>query len=172
MEYFELFELPVQMNVDKKLLRAKYLELSRRYHPDYFATASPEMQAQALDATAQLNKALKTLGSTEETIRYVLEQKGLLQAEEAYKLSNDFLMEMMELNEAIAELSFDPSPEQRTKLEAQIKTIEDDIYQPVASIVANYQEGVTSEKELLQVKDFYFRKKYLERLQQQLAGIH
>lgn len=172
MEYFELFELPVQLNVDKKWLRAKYLELSRRYHPDYFATAGADVQAQALDATARLNKALKTLSNREETIRYVLEQKGLLQAEEPYKLSNDFLMEMMELNEAIADLAFDPSTENRSKIEAQLKTIEDDIYQPVAATVADYQEGVTSEKALLQVKEYYFRKKYLERLQQQLTGIH
>ena len=171
MDYFELFELPVQLYVDKKSLRARYLELSRRFHPDYFATASGDAQQEALDATAQLNRAMKTLGNREETIRYVLMQKGLLEAEEKYKLSNAFLIEMMEINEAVAERAFDNDPQKREQVETQLKNLEEEIYEPVAPIIEHYQEGVTSEKELLQVKDYYFRKKYLERLQHQLQGI-
>ena len=171
MEYFSLFDLSVQLEVDKKELRARYLDLSRRFHPDYFATASAEAQQEALDATAQLNKAFKTLSNREETIRYVLQQKSLLADEEKYSLSPDFLMEMLEINEAVADLAFDPDPQRRAEIASQIKNWEHEIYEPVASIVANYQEGVTTEKELLQVKDYYFRKKYLERLQQQLMGI-
>ena len=34
------------------------------------------------------------------------------------------------------------------------------------NIIENYKEGVTTEEELLQVKEYYFKKKYLERLQQ------
>lgn len=172
MEYFDLFELPVQLQVNPKTLRAKYLELSRRYHPDYFATASAEAQEEALHATAQLNKALKTLSNPEETIRYVLEQKGLLEQEEPYKLSNDFLMEMMDINEAVAELQFEPGREQKEEIQDQINGIANEIYTPVAPIVEGYQEGVTTQEELLQVKDYYFRKKYLQRLQQQLNGMH
>jgi len=33
----------------------------------------------------------------------------------------------------------------------------------------NYQEGITSEKELLQVKEYYYKKKYLDRIHKQLA---
>lgn len=171
MDYFSLFDMPVQLDVDKKVLRTKYLELSRRFHPDYFATAAAAEQQEALNATAQLNKAFKTLSNREETIRYVLEQKGLLEAEEKYRLSNDFLMEMLEINEEVAELAFDDDPAKRLRLQQQLKQLEDEIYAPVAAIVESYQEGITSEKELLQVKDYYFRKKYLERLQQQLGGI-
>lgn len=171
MEYFSLFSLPVQLEVDKKALRASYLELSRKYHPDYFATAGADAQQEALDATAQLNKAFKTLSNREETIRYVLQEKGLLVDDEKYNLSPDFLMEMLEINESIADLSFDPDPEKKAELVTTLKNLEDEIYEPVANIVANYQEGVTSKEELLQVKDYYFRKKYLERLQRQLMGI-
>jgi molecular chaperone HscB len=34
--------------------------------------------------------------------------------------------------------------------------------------MANYSENTTTEKELLQVKDYYFKKKYLDRI---LAGL-
>ncbi|OLY92807.1 Co-chaperone protein HscB [Cnuella takakiae] len=172
MEYFDLFSLPVQLQVDKKLLRARYLELSRKYHPDYFANEELGVQQDALDATARLNAALKTLSNTDETIRYVLAQKGLLEQDEKYKLGNDFLMEMMDINEAAADLQFDPDPEAQQKINAQINQIGHEIYAPVQPIVEGYQEGVTTQEELLQVKDYYFRKKYLERLQQQLGGMH
>ena len=171
MEYFELFDLPVQLEVDKKALRAKYLELSRKHHPDYFATASADAQQGSLDATAHLNKAFKTLSNREETIRYVLQQKGLLADDEKYALSPDFLMEMLEINEAIAEAGMDPEAGGKAAVVQQLKTMEHEIYEPVAQIVANYQDGVTTEKELLQMKEYFYRKKYLERLQHQLAGI-
>jgi molecular chaperone HscB len=171
MDYFSLFGLPVQLDVEQKELRAKYLELSRRTHPDYFATSGAAAQEDALQATAELNKAFKTLSNREETIRYVLEQKGLIEQDEKYKLSPDFLMEMLEINEAIAELAFEKDPAQEAAVRNQIKQIENDMYTPVAAIVESYAEGITTKEELLQVKDYYFRKKYLERLEQQLRGM-
>jgi molecular chaperone HscB len=34
----------------------------------------------------------------------------------------------------------------------------------VEAIITNYQEGITTEKELLQVKEYYFKKKYLDKI--------
>ena len=53
----------------------------------------------------------------------------------------------------------------------RIEQLETEIYEPVKEIVEGYQEGISSEKELLQVKDYYFKKKYLDRIQQQLNGM-
>ena len=47
----------------------------------------------------------------------------------------------------------------------------EEIYEPVKEIVEHYQEGAVSEKELLQVKEYYFKKKYLDRIRQQLKGM-
>lgn len=164
MNYFELFGLPVQLKIDTNALPRKYFELSRKYHPDYFANASPEAQAEALDMSAQLNKAFKTLQSPEATIKYVLELKGLLTEEEKYPLHPSFLMEVMELNEQLMELEMEPNAALLSQTEAQTQQLIDDNYQLVAAILDNYQEAVTTEKELLQVKEYYYRKKYLERL--------
>jgi molecular chaperone HscB len=163
--YFQLFELAPAFRVDKALVRKKYLELSRRYHPDYFANASEEAQQQALQMTADLNKAVKVFNNEDDTIRYLLQQKGLLEDEEKYALPPQFLMEMMELNEAADEAR---TTEAKQAIQTKIAEVENEIYAPVQSIVERYQEGVSSEKELLQVKDYYFKKKYLRRLRQQL----
>lgn len=171
MNYFELFDLPVSFLPPRDAVRKKYFELSKQNHPDHFAQAGEKAQADALEASAQINKAYKTFSNKQSTIKYVLELKGLLEEEEKYKLSPDFLMEMMEINEAVAELGFDEDPNRKTTIHQQLTTLENEIYEPVADIIENYQEGVTTQEELLQVKDYYFKKKYLARIYQALGGM-
>jgi len=165
MNYFELFELAPTLRPDAAELRKKFFALSRQFHPDYHVQNDTDNQQVALETSAILNKAYKTLSSEQETIKYFLTWKGLLEENEKYELPPDFLMEMLELNEEAADANDEA---EKKKLLERIKQAEQEIYEPVEKIIADYREGITSEKELLQVKDYYFKKKYLERLQQQL----
>lgn len=165
MNYFELFEIPVQLKVDKASLPLKYFELSRKYHPDYFVNADEEEKAYSLEKSALLNKAFKTFQQPDETIKYVLQQKGLLEEEEKYELPPDFLMEVLEINEQLMDAE---NQSAIGNLQSAIETLQKEIYEPVEKIITNYQEGVTSEKELLQVKEYYYKKKYLDRIRHQL----
>jgi molecular chaperone HscB len=70
-------------------------------------------------------------------------------------------MEMLELNDQAMEAA---TAEEKQALFNQIENIKQEIYASVAPIVANYQEGITTEKELLQVKEYYYRKKYINRI--------
>ena len=170
MNYFELFDIPVQLKVDKQALYKKFIALSKQHHPDYFATQQAEAQSRALEIAASLNKAWKTFQNPDETIKYVLQSKGLLEEEEKYQLPPDFLLEMMDVNEQLMDAKMDGDMEKIMHLSSAISKLSTDIYEPVKEIVEHYQEGVTSEKELLQVKDYYFKKKYLNRIHQQLTG--
>jgi len=170
MNYFELFGLPVQLKTDKKAIKRRYLELSKKNHPDYFVNTSVEEQQKAEESFALLNQGLKTLTADDETIKYVLKLKGLVEEEEKYTLSPGFLMQMMEINEQLAEMEFEEDPAKKVELLQSLNELEKEIYEPVENIIENYKEGVTSEEELLQVKDYYFKKKYINRLRQQLGG--
>jgi molecular chaperone HscB len=90
-----------------------------------------------------------------------------MEEEEKYQLPGEFLMEMLELNEQMMEAN---SEEEKLELRTSLQNIETEIYDPVKEIVENYREGVTTEKELLQVKEYYYKKKYLDRIRQQLGG--
>jgi len=81
----------------------------------------------------------------------------LLEEEEKYQLPPDFLMEMMDLNEQAAE-------KDKSVIEHQVTNIQNEIYEPVKAIIEHYQEGVTTKEALLQVKEYYFKKKYLNRI--------
>jgi molecular chaperone HscB len=159
MNYFELFDIPVSLKVDKNSLTQKYFELQKKYHPDFFTQATEYEQAEALEQSSQINKALKVLKTEMETIKYVLQLKGLLEEEEKYQLPPAFLMEVMELNEELSESS-----------QQQISQLETEIYAPVKDIIENFKDSTTTTKELLQVKEYYYKKKYLQRILDRMDG--
>jgi len=169
MTYFEIFGLPVQLKVDKADLPKRFFELSRKFHPDFYANATPSEQQRALEITANLNKAFKTFQNEDDTIKYVLQLKGLLEEEEKYKLPPDFLMEVLEINEQLMDATGDP--DLKSNLQLAIDNLQLAIYSPVKEIIENYEDNVTTEKELLQVKEYYYKKKYLHRIQHQLDGM-
>ena len=63
MDYFEVFSLPRVLGIDLTALEKTFHGLSRKYHPDYFSTASPAEKTQAVRMTALLND-LQSLNKT------------------------------------------------------------------------------------------------------------
>ncbi len=169
MNYFELYQIPISLQPDIKEIKAKFYALSRKFHPDFYTNESDTEQQYALEQSALVNKAFKIFNHPSETIKYVLQLKNLIEDEEKYTLSSDFLMDVMELNEQLVEAKMDDDTNSIEKIKLHISQLENDIYEPVKNIIENYQEGITTQEELLQVKEYYFRKKYLNRI---LAGLN
>jgi molecular chaperone HscB len=172
LNYFEIFDIPVQLKIDKSGLSKKYFELSRKFHPDYFANHPLSEQTEALEISAQLNKAYKTFQNEDETIKYVLQLKELLEEEEKYQLPQDFLMEVLEINETLMDenqLAVGSRQFAGVPLLQKINQLQQEIYEPVKEIVEHYKEGVTSKEELLQVKEYYYKKKYLDRIRREIG---
>lgn len=157
MNYFELFDIPVSLTIDKTKLAKKYFELQKKYHPDFFTQNNEAEQDEALEKSSAINKALKIFQNKDSTIKYVLQLKGLLEEEEKYQLPPDFLMEVMELNE---QLSADSA--------TAIEVFEKEIYSEVSSIIDGYDDTSTTTTDLLKVKEYYFKKKYLLRILERL----
>lgn len=153
MKYFELFDLPVSLQVDKNILAKKYFELQKKYHPDFYTRADEEEQRDMLEKSSEINRALITLKHPQETIKYVLQQKGLLEEEEKYQLPQSFLMEMMDLNEQLG-----------NGTGMAIEDMENQLFNEVKSIIENYNDTLIKKEELLKVKEYYFKKKYLKRI--------
>ena len=164
MTYFELFEIPMALQVNVSAIKPKFYQLSRQYHPDFFSQGTNDEQDDALEKSSLVNKAFKTFSDKDATLKYVLQLKGLLEDEEKYKLPPDFLMQMMELNEALMDAKMEGDEEAIKHEQLTINNLEDEIYNNVKSIIENYKDAITTEKELLQVKDYYFKKKYLTRI--------
>lgn len=159
MNYFELFEIPVGITIDKTALAQKYIALQKKYHPDFYSQENDAAKEEALEKSAAVNKAMKLFKSQDATIKYLLELKGLLQEEEKYPLPPDFLMEVMELNENLSESSA-----------KNIAAFEENIYTEVSGIIQQYNDSTITTEELLKLKEYYYKKKYLHRILDRLDG--
>ena len=153
MNYFELFDIPITLNIDNSQLSKKYVELQKKYHPDFYTQSDVEEQESVLQKSSDINKALKIFRNKEQTIKYVLGLKGLLQEEEKFQLPPDFLMDVMDLNENLSDGST-----------IAINAFEKDIYSGVEKIIENYDDATISTENLLKIKEYYFKKKYLQRI--------
>ena len=167
MNYFELFETPVSLTINQEALSKKYFELQRKYHPDFYTNASDEEREEVLQKSSSINKAYKTFQVPDETIKYVLQLKGLLPEDEKYALPPEFLMEMMELNEGLMDVEDSGFEETEVKL----RQVENALYDHVRVIIDAYDEGITTNEQLLLVKDYYYKKKYLQRILERMAGM-
>jgi molecular chaperone HscB len=161
MNHFELYQIPISFHPDTNLIKKRFYQLSREFHPDFFVNGTNEEKEHVLAISAQVNTAYKVLNDQNDLIKYILMEKGLMQADEKYQLSPSFLMEVMELNELLMEAD---DSETKNGIRKQIESLQNTIYEPVKTIITNYQEGTTAEKELLQVKEYYYQKKYLDRI--------
>jgi molecular chaperone HscB len=162
MNYFELFNIPVSFSPDRASVAKKYLELQRRYHPDFHSKADEDAQEETLHLSAMVNKAWKTFQNDEETMKYVLQLKGLLEEEEKYQLPPDFLMQVMELNEMKMDGA---SPSQ---IAAGTAALLEEARAEVQDVLANYAEDSNHGTEaLMKVKAYYYKKKYLNKLAEQ-----
>ena len=153
MNYFEIFDIPVSPKVDKNLLSKKYIELQKKNHPDFFTNASEEEQESALYQSSQINRGLKIFQNEDETIKYFLQLKGIITEDEKYQLPPEFLMEMMELNEDLSVQSTN-----------QINQICAELYEDVKPLIDHYSRENSSDTDLQPLKEYYFKKKYLQRI--------
>jgi molecular chaperone HscB len=118
--YFEVFDLPKILGIDLRELEKKFHELSRKYHPDYFTTASTEDRQRALQMTAKLNDAYRTLRHPVRRVEYLLDLEGF--KPDGSKVPKSFLMEMFEINEQVEEArAGSASPEQISALRRDIE---------------------------------------------------
>lgn len=102
MNYFQLFNLSVQFQVDLTRLGQTYQTLQQLTHPDKFATGSERDKLLAVQKNAQVNDAYQVLKSPLSRAEYILELRGLeLKHEHQTMQDPTFLMQQMEWREQL-----------------------------------------------------------------------
>ena len=86
--YFSLFKLPQHLNLDVVALEKQFYTLSRRLHPDRFASKPASEQEAALTASSHLNDAYRTLKDPILRTQYLLKMEGV-ELEEQSKAATD-----------------------------------------------------------------------------------
>lgn len=168
MNYFEFYDLPVTLKIDAIALKKQYIALSKKYHPDFFTQATPEEQAQVLEMASRNNEAYKVLSNRESRIQYVLELSGQWQ-EGSQTLPQEFLMEMMDINEALMDLEFDADATKVATVKALVLGLEEELESNVSPILEKPAEMGLSDDDLKKIKEYFLKHKYLLRIKENLS---
>lgn len=171
MNYFEFYDLTVQFKLDKKQLKRKFLQNSKKYHPDFHTMASQQEQNKVLELASLNNEAYQTLSDDFKCLRYVLELKGLVGEGIKQNLPPRFLMEMMAINEQIMELKFEPDPSTKNEVNHKILDMEKRMKIAIDPILGRYKESASKQKDLNQILNFYLKNQYLKRLRENLKQV-
>ncbi len=169
-DYFEFYELPVQFNPDQQIVKAKFYAFSKQYHPDFYANESEEKQQEVLELSTLNNKAYQTLSNAGKRLKYVLELKGIVATDEGYQLPQSFLMEMMDVNEALMDLEFEPDEAKLDAVKKDIALIEKQLEDNLSGLLMQFDKHPEdSEKLLPEIKDIFYRQKYITRIRSRIA---
>jgi len=104
-DYFEVFGLERKLEVDVSALQRRFYALSRQHHPDFHQMASEDEQAGALERSALVNRAYRTLRDPLARLAYLISlENGTGPDDPARaKAPMDLLAEMLEIQEALEE---------------------------------------------------------------------
>ncbi len=109
--HFELFGLPVSYRVDSALLAERYRALQQTLHPDRYAAAGDRERRLSMQASIRVNEAFETIKDPLARARYLL---SLYTGDHGDKQESTqdaaFLMEQMELREALAQVKEQSDP--------------------------------------------------------------
>ena len=88
MNYFDFFNLPRKLTLDVVALEKRFYTMSRKLHPDRFASKPVSEQEAALAASSRLNDAYRTLKDPILRTQYLLRLEGV-ELEEQSKAATD-----------------------------------------------------------------------------------
>ncbi len=121
--YFEIFNISEDFDIDLEALALRYRELQGLVHPDKFANASESEKRQALQKTTEINEAHETLKNPLLRAIYILKIKGIdIDQENVTTHDGQFLMQQMELRETLSKIK--TSSDALEKLEDFSKEVE------------------------------------------------
>jgi molecular chaperone HscB len=105
LDLFAALQLPRLLQIGIADLESRYHELGRRIHPDRFASASAEIKAASLKATALVTRAYRTLRDPVNRGLYWLELHGHKLAENNKEVPPDLAELVFEVQEKLSDLS-------------------------------------------------------------------
>lgn len=129
LDYFTCLGFPRRLMIDQRQLEAKFYDLSRVFHPDFYQNKSDAEQTISLGNSAMLNTAYRTLRDPIERAEYLLD----LEAGSVKEIRNsppaDLFEEILELQDTLNEFraaghASETGATLRAKLQSEQQTLE------------------------------------------------
>jgi len=167
MNYFEFYDLPEAFHVNEALVKKKFYQLSKEYHPDFYANEDDAKQQEILELSTLNNKAYQTLSNPAKRLEYILRLHNLVSEGAKPQLPADFLMEMMDVNERLMEVD---DAHELASITGEVLAIEGDMNAELENLTGDYAtlDDTAKENRLIAIADIYYRQKYLLRIKESL----
>lgn len=163
--YFELFDLPVSCEIDAAKLRENFMQMQRQYHPDRFASATGVERRRAVQIASHINGAHQTIDIPLKRAEYCLQLAGLsTDAETDAKMDPMFLMQQMELREALEEIASASDPYKA------LESARDDIDSQIKATQAE-TSGFIEQQKYDDARESIRRWQFLEKLAEEAGSI-
>jgi molecular chaperone HscB len=171
-DYFTFFSLKRSLGLDEAELQKRYYTLSRQIHPDRFQRGTPHERQFALDATAILNDAYRTLRDPVSRAEYVLKEEGFTPAERNSKrVPPELLEDVFEANMALEALragdaSVRPEVEQAL---GRFRVLRGDVDRRLEPLFAEFDQS-GSHDTLGKIRGLLDRRSYMSNLIEELEA--
>ncbi|MEC4890664.1 MAG: Fe-S protein assembly co-chaperone HscB [Nitrospira sp.] len=129
LDYFTCFGFPRRLSIDPQQLEAKFYELSRAFHPDFYQNKSDAEQTISLGNSAMLNTAYRTLRDPIQRAEYLLDLEAGSVKDIRTTPPADLFEEILELQETLDEFrasdrTSSEAAALRTQLQSERATLE------------------------------------------------
>lgn len=161
--------MPVSFAPDLSLMRKHYYRLSRETHPDHHSGVHLDEMDENLTKSGDINAAYAVLSDEQQRIKYILENFGLLGKDDVSPIDPEFLMEMMDVNEALEELQFSFDMDNYQRLLADIAEKQNILRAELEQSILDFENQKDTESALNKIKDIYLKSKYLLRIRENIT---
>lgn len=165
MNHFEFYDLPMKFFLDEMELKQHYFAKSKEFYPDFHRGNDDEYE-RALEKSSQNNAAYKALKTFTNRVEYILKEKGEL-SESKNSLNQSFLMEMMDVNEAIMDLRMNFDAQKASNVISEVSQQQEKLDFKIKRLATAYDDS-QDDAMLGEIKEIYLKQKYVLRLKESL----
>lgn len=162
MQYYDALGLEPVLSLDPDDLKKRFYERSRQWHPDRFSRAPIAEQEKALEMTAVLNDAFRTLKDPVSRAEYFLKEKGIELSKEA---PPELLEEVFELNMALEELKDGDESARPQLIEAHQKFV------AMRDAIDRALNDAGSQQNLEEIRALLNRRRYIRNLIREVENV-
>ncbi len=168
-DYFSILQIPLSFRPDLDQLKKQYYKLSREFHPDHFTMQDETTQEAALSTSVNINVAYKVLSDEQARLSYLLHFLKILNDNEHEILPQEFLMEIMEINEAVFDLEMDYDEDKRNSTIADIENKKSEIEADLNIGINMFENQEDRDRALQIIKENFLKMKYMLRIQENIS---
>lgn len=164
--HFELFGLAPAFAVEGEALERSYREIQSRVHPDRFAHAGDAERRASLQWTTRVNEAFQVLKNPVTRAKHLLELHGVDVAFETNTaMPPEFLMQQMELREALEEATERKDSSRLDSLRTALRASQVSLEQEIA-------QAIDTKRDYRGAADLVRKLQFLQRLDEEIDAAY